>query len=30
MMVRLVQALIRDVHDLRANRPVYEGERLFD
>lgn len=27
---RLIQSLIRDVSDLFAGRPVYEGERLFD
>lgn len=30
MVFRLLQSLIRDVTDLRAGRPVYEGERLFD
>ncbi len=30
MLFRLVQSLIRDVADLRAGRPVYEGARLFD
>jgi TRAP-type C4-dicarboxylate transport system permease small subunit len=30
MIVRLVQSFVRDVADLRAGRPVYEGERLFD
>lgn len=30
MMIRLTQSLIRDVRDLRAGRPVYEGERLFE
>ncbi len=30
MIFRLVQSLLRDVADLRAGRPVYEGERLFD
>ena len=27
---RLIQSLIRDVKDLRAGRPVYEGDKLFD
>jgi len=27
---RLIQSLVRDVADLRAGRPVYEGLRLFD
>ena len=30
MIVRLVQSFVRDVADLRAGRPVYEGERLFE
>jgi TRAP-type C4-dicarboxylate transport system permease small subunit len=30
MIFRLVQSLIRDLRDLRAGRPVYEGERLFE
>jgi TRAP-type C4-dicarboxylate transport system permease small subunit len=30
MMFRLLQSLRRDVADLFAGRPVYEGERLFD
>ena len=30
MIFRLVQSFIRDLADLRAGRPVYEGERLFD
>jgi C4-dicarboxylate transporter DctQ subunit len=30
MMVRLVQALIRDVRDLRAGRDAYRGALLFD
>jgi len=30
MIFRLVQSLLRDVADLRAGRPVYEGGRLFD
>jgi TRAP-type C4-dicarboxylate transport system permease small subunit len=30
MVFRLVQSFVRDIADLRAGRPVYEGERLFD
>jgi TRAP-type C4-dicarboxylate transport system permease small subunit len=30
MIFRLIQSLLRDVADLRAGRPVYEGDRLFD
>lgn len=30
MIFRLVQSLLRDIADLRAGRPVYEGERLFE
>lgn len=30
MIFRLLQSLYRDLRDLRANRPVYEGERLFE
>ena len=30
MIFRLLQSLIRDVADLMAGRPVFEGERLFD
>jgi len=30
MIFRLVQSLLRDVADLSAGRPVYEGDRLFD
>ena len=30
MLFRLVQSFVRDIADFRANRPVYEGERLFD
>jgi TRAP-type C4-dicarboxylate transport system permease small subunit len=30
MIFRLLQSLARDVADLSAGRPVYEGERLFD
>lgn len=27
---RLVQSFVRDLSDLRAGRPVYEGDKLFD
>jgi len=30
MIFRLIQSLVRDVADLRAGRPPYEGARLFD
>ncbi|MCC1493070.1 TRAP transporter small permease [Cognatishimia sp. F0-27] len=30
VMVRLVQSFLRDVADLRAGKPVYEGDKLFD
>ena len=30
MMFRIVQSIARDIADLRAGRPVYEGSRLFD
>lgn len=30
MVFRLIQSLIRDVQDLRAGKPVYEGDKLFD
>lgn len=30
VMFRLVQSLLRDIADLRAGRPVYEGDKLFD
>lgn len=30
MIFRLIQSLLRDVSDLRAGRPVYDGERLYD
>ncbi|BAQ71568.1 dihydroxypropanesulfonateTRAP transporter (plasmid) [Rhodovulum sulfidophilum] len=30
MIFRLLQSLVRDFADLRAGRPVYEGERLFE
>lgn len=30
MVLRLLQSLVRDLRDLGADRPVYEGERLFE
>ncbi|TQE97308.1 MAG: TRAP transporter small permease [Spiribacter salinus] len=30
VILRLVQSLLRDFSDLRAGRPVYEGDKLFD
>ncbi len=30
VMLRLVQSFLRDISDLRAGRPVYEGDKLFD
>lgn len=27
---RLIQSFIRDIHDLRHGRPVFEGDKLFD
>lgn len=30
MLVRLIQAIIRDVSDLKAGRPIYQGKKLFD
>jgi C4-dicarboxylate transporter DctQ subunit len=30
MIFRLIQSLMRDVRDLRAGNPVYEGDKLFD
>ncbi|MDJ0859157.1 MAG: TRAP transporter small permease [Dinoroseobacter sp.] len=30
VLLRLVQSFLRDVADLRAGRPVYEGDKLFD
>lgn len=27
---RLIQSFLRDVHDLRHGRPVFEGDKLFD
>jgi TRAP-type C4-dicarboxylate transport system permease small subunit len=30
MLVRLIQSIIRDVADLKAGRPIFEGKKLFD
>ena len=30
MIFRLLQSLIRDMAALKAGKPVYEGDRLFD
>jgi TRAP-type C4-dicarboxylate transport system permease small subunit len=30
VLLRLFQSILRDVADLRAGRPVYEGDKLFD
>lgn len=30
VIIRLVQSFLRDLADLRAGRPVYEGDKLFD
>jgi TRAP-type C4-dicarboxylate transport system permease small subunit len=30
VLVRLIQSFLRDIADLRAGRPVYEGDKLFD
>lgn len=30
MIIRLAQSIWRDIGDLKAGQPVYEGERLFD
>lgn len=30
MMGRLIQSFLRDLADLRAGKPVYEGDKLFD
>ena len=30
VLMRLIQSIIRDISDLRAGRPVYEGDKLFD
>ena len=30
MIIRLIQAIIRDVADVRAGRPIFRGKKLFD
>lgn len=30
LIYRLLQSLLRDIRDLRAGRPVFEGNKLFD
>lgn len=30
ILFRLIQSILRDIADLRAGRPVYEGDKLFD
>ncbi len=30
LMLRLVQSFLRDLHDLRHGKPVYEGGKMFD
>ncbi|MFT7041155.1 MAG: hypothetical protein ACJAW4_003888 [Paracoccaceae bacterium] len=30
MVFRIVQSIVRDLKDLAAGRPVYEGGRMFD
>lgn len=30
VLIRLIQSFLRDIADLRAGRPVYEGDKLFD
>jgi len=30
MTLRLIQSLLRDIRDLRAGTPVYEGDKMFD
>jgi hypothetical protein len=30
MIIRLIQSIIRDVSDLKAGRPIFEGKKLFD
>ena len=30
VVLRLIQSMIRDVADLRAGRPAFEGDKLFD
>jgi TRAP-type C4-dicarboxylate transport system permease small subunit len=30
MIIRLIQAIVRDISDLKAGRPVFRGKKLFD
>jgi C4-dicarboxylate transporter DctQ subunit len=30
LIFRLIQSFIRDINDLRAGRPVFEGDKMFD
>ena len=30
MMIRLIQSIYRDIGDLRAGRPIFTGNKLFD
>jgi len=30
MLVRLIQSIVRDVSNLRAGRPIFQGKKLFD
>ncbi len=30
MVIRLLQSMRRDIHDLRSGEPVFEGNKLFD
>ena len=30
MIIRLIQAIIRDIGDLKAGRPIFRGKKLFD
>lgn len=30
MVIRLIQSMARDIRDIRAARPVFEGNKLFD
>jgi hypothetical protein len=30
MLVRLIQSIVRDVSNLKAGRPIFQGKKLFD
>jgi TRAP-type C4-dicarboxylate transport system permease small subunit len=30
MIIRLIQAILRDISDLKAGRPIFRGKKLFD